>query len=136
MSTKWTPELTQEVVARYTETMKNDFTTDVEREANTTQVIENIVAELKKGEMPGATVNGVRILLVKAGVYIKKSGQAPAKAAGGAEGGSKRVSKADAHQELINLINTIDASLVDAEIIGKLTGKAAQYVTSILAKVL
>lgn len=141
MSSAWTDSLKTEVIAQYVETMTKDYKTDAERSANSSQVLETIVANLKEGEMPGATVNGVRMILVKAGVFHKKSAAtAGEKSAGGsadkASTGAKRVSKADAHQELINLINTIDAALVDEEVISKLTGKAAQYVSSILVKVL
>lgn len=137
----WTEALKTEVIAQYVEVMTNDYTTDADRSANSSQVVEAIVNKLKAGDMPGATVNGVRMILVKAGVFHKKSataaGEKSATSTGGEKAaGAKRVSKADAHQELINLINTIDAALVDEEVITKLTGKAAQYVSSILVKVL
>lgn len=141
MSSAWTDSLKTEVIAQYVEVMTKDYTTDAERSANSSQVLETIVNKLKDGEMPGATVNGVRMILVKAGVFHKKSAATAGEkstSTGGADKatGAKRVSKADAHQELINLINTIDAALVDEEVITKLTGKAAQYVSSILVKVL
>lgn len=138
----WTEALKTEVIAQYVEVMTNDYTTDADRSANSSQVVEAIVNKLKAGDMPGATVNGVRMILVKAGVFHKKSATAAGEkstttSTGGEKAaGAKRVSKADAHQELINLINTIDAALVDEEVITKLTGKAAQYVSSILVKVL
>ena len=85
-----------------------------------------IVAEIadELGESP----NGVRMILTKAGVYIKK---AQANGNGGASSGGTRVSKQAAQDALIAAIN--DKGLdVDEDIISKLTGKAAQYFTGLL----
>ena len=73
--------------------------------------------------------NGVRMVLSKAEVYVKKSAAAPA--AGGKAAGGGRVSKADAQEALIAALESAGAE-VDEEIIGKLTGKAAQYFTTVL----
>ena len=73
--------------------------------------------------------NGVRMVLSKAEVYVKKSAAAPA--AGGKATGGGRVSKADAQEALIAALESAGAE-VDEEIIGKLTGKAAQYFTTVL----
>ncbi len=128
----WTDELKAEVVSRYSEKM-NTFD-EAERGKNSIQTVADIVEQLKEsGEYPGAAVNGVRMVLIKAGVYIKKTDSPSTPSSGGA---SKRVSKAESHAELINLIKAVDETLVDEEVISKLTGKAAQYVSSILTKVL
>ena len=68
--------------------------------------------------------NGVRMVLSKAGVYIKKT---PA-ASGGAKaaGGGTRVSKAGAQEALIAAL-TDAGQEVDEDVVSKLTGKAAQY---------
>ena len=73
--------------------------------------------------------NGVRMVLSKAEVYVKKSAAAPA--AGGKAAGGGRVSKAAAQEALIAALESAGAE-VDEEIIGKLTGKAAQYFTTVL----
>ena len=88
------------------------------------EIVKGIADELE--ESP----NGVRMILTKAGVYVKKS---PASAGGKttASGGSGRVSKAAAQDALIAAINDAGQS-VDEEIISKLTGKAAQYFTTVL----
>jgi len=89
------------------------------------EIVKGIADELE--ESP----NGVRMILTKAGVYVKKS---PASAGGKttANGGSGgRVSKAAAQDALIAAINDAGQS-VDEEIISKLTGKAAQYFTTVL----
>jgi hypothetical protein len=70
------------------------------------------------------TVNGVRAVLVRAGVYIKKT---PATGGGTeAKSTSTRVNKADAIKSLKEIIlnNSLD---VEDDIIDKLTGKAAVY---------
>ena len=71
--------------------------------------------------------NGVRMILTKAGVYVKKSpasGGSKTGTSGGSGGG--RVSKAAAQESLIAAI-TDAGQEVDEDVISKLTGKAAQY---------
>ena len=86
------------------------------------EIVAEIAEELE--ESP----NGVRMILTKAGVYIKK---AQANGNGGASSGGTRVSKQAAQDALIAAIN--DKGLdVGEDIISKLTGKAAQYFTGLL----
>ena len=74
--------------------------------------------------------NGVRMILSKAGVYVKKT---PATGnGGGTSSGGTRVSKQAAQDALTAAINDKGLS-VDEDIISKLTGKAAQYFTGLLA---
>ena len=114
----WTEEQKQEVIAKY------------EDAEPTPENSMEIVTELAKefGQSP----NGVRMILTTAGKYVKKE---PAKkAAGGtAAAGDKapRVSKEGAQQALTAAIEAAGAD-ADAEIISKLTGKAAQYFTGVL----
>lgn len=90
-----------------------------------------IVAEV--AEEMGESVNGVRMILTKAGVYIKKA--APAAKGASASGETKatgtRVSKEAAHASLTAAIEAHGAE-VDSEIISKLTGKAALYFAGVL----
>ena len=74
--------------------------------------------------------NGVRMILTKAGVYIRKT------AAAGTSNGSasKRVSKADAQQELIAALTSAGQD-VDEDIVSKLTGKAAKYFAGVISSV-
>ena len=74
--------------------------------------------------------NGVRMILTKAGVYVKKT--PAAKAASTGSTGGTRVSKVAA-QEALTAAITDAAKVVDEEIISKLTGKAAQYFTTLLS---
>ena len=74
--------------------------------------------------------NGVRMILSKAGVYVKKT---PAASGSGtsSNGGSSRVSKAAAQETLIAALT--DAGVeIDNDIVEKLTGKAAQYFAGVI----
>ena len=81
------------------------------------EIVKDIADELD--ESP----NGVRMILTKAGVYVKKS---PATNGGGGSTGGGRVSKQAMQEELIAAI-TDAGQAVDNDIIDKLSGKAAQY---------
>ena len=72
--------------------------------------------------------NGVRMILTKAGVYVRKT------AAASNGNGSPRVSKADAQQELIAALTSAGQS-VDDDIISKLTGKAAKYFAGVISSI-
>ena len=77
----------------------------------------------------GESPNGVRMILTKAGVYVKKT---PAtKSSGGGGGTTTRVSKAAAVEDLTAAI-TDTGGKVDEDIVGKLTGKAAMYFAGLL----
>ena len=126
MST-WTDEQKTEVIARYQEIMENDFDTDEDRASHSVEVVAQLAEDL------GKTPNGVRIILIKADVYIKKSPAAKTKTKGT---GAKRINKAEAQKGLSSAIATIDADLVNDEIIEKLTGKAAQYLTEVMHRLI
>ena len=88
------------------------------------EIVKEIADELN--ESP----NGVRMILTKAGVYVKK---APATwNGGGTSSGGTRVSK-QAAQDALTAAITDKGLSVDEDIIAKLTGKAAQYFTGLLA---
>jgi hypothetical protein len=79
--------------------------------------------------------NGVRLILVQAGVYVKKSeATKPAGKTTGKKDGEapKRVSKDDQIAELRTAIEAKGAE-IDDEILNKLTGKAAAYFSKVLA---
>lgn len=79
--------------------------------------------------------NGVRMILTKAGVYVKKTPAAKSSSSTtGGGGGTARVSKAAAAEALIAALGDAGQD-VDEEIIAKLTGKASQYFTSIITKI-
>ena len=90
-----------------------------------------IVAEI--AEEYEESPNGVRMVLTKAGVYVKKAPAAKSASSGGSTGGG-RVSKAAAIESLTAAI-TDAGQEVDEEIVSKLTGKAANYFAGIIAAV-
>ncbi len=89
---------------------------------NSMEIVKEIADELE--ESP----NGVRMILTKAGVYVKKAAAASAPKAGG---GGTRVSKVAAAEALTAAL-TDAGQAVDEDIVNKLTGKAAQYFTGII----
>ena len=111
----WTDELKAQAVEMYEAGEPTPETS--------TELVKEIADELEQ------SANGVRMILTKAGVYIKK---APAASSSG-EGkpASTRVSKAQAQESLIAAISDTGQE-VDAEIIEKMTGKAAQYFANLL----
>lgn len=76
--------------------------------------------------------NGVRMILTKAGVYVKKTSVATG--AAGSSGGGSRVSKAAACESLVSAL-TDAGQEVDEDIVSKLTGKAAVYFTKVITAV-
>ena len=86
------------------------------------EIVKDIADEV--GESP----NGVRMILSKAGVYVKKEVSSNVT---GAKNGTTRVSKQDSQDALTAAI-IARGHLVDQDIISKLTGKAAQYFTGLL----
>lgn len=112
----WTDELKDQVVSEY---VAADPTPETSMD---------IVKEIADGM--GQSPNGVRMILSKAGVYVKKA-PAPAAAKSSGSTGGSRVSKAAATEALINAL-TDSGQEIDMEIITKLTGKAAVYFTGIV----
>ncbi len=126
MSTTWTPEIKQQVIDKYIEAEPTA--------ENTIEIIQGIADELKQ------SVNGIRMILIQAGVYVKKeagttsSGGASKKTTEGKEStGTKRVSKESQIDALKKAIEEAGQE-VDDDILSKLTGKAATYFTSIITK--
>lgn len=92
---------------------------------NSMEIVNEIAEEM------GQSVNGVRMILSKAGVYVKKEAAAGGSKTPKKEGASTRVSKEDAHARLTAAIEAAGGS-VDTEIVSKLTGKAAIYLAGVL----
>tara|TARA_R100001463_G_scaffold110294_2_gene165024 strand:- start:731 stop:1198 length:468 start_codon:yes stop_codon:yes gene_type:complete len=109
----WTDEAKAQAVEMYT---AEEPTPD-----NSMEVVKMIAEEL--GESP----NGVRMILTKAGVYVKKT--PAAKSSGGTGGG--RVNVAAAQDELAKAISDMGKE-ADTAIISKLTGKAAMYFATLI----
>lgn len=114
-TTQWTPELKERVIKMYTGAEPTPETS--------TEIIKDIAEEIEMSP------NGVRMVLVQSGVYVKKEDAGSAGKSGGkatSGEGSKRVSKESAIADLRAAIvaKGIEA---DDDILGKLTGKAAVY---------
>lgn len=95
---------------------------------NSMEIVAEIAEEL--GESP----NGVRMILSKAEVYIKKEAGASSSGTKSktTKSGTTRVSKEDAQAQLITAIEAAGKD-VDSDIISKLTGKAAIYFAGLFA---
>ena len=110
----WTDESKQQAVEMYQEAEPTPETS--------MEIVKEIADEL--GESP----NGVRMILTKAGVYVRKT--PAARSSGGSTGGG-RVSVADAQAKLTSVLGDAGQE-VDEAIIAKLTGKAAVYFAGIV----
>jgi hypothetical protein len=119
MSATWTPELKEQVIKMYQDAEPSP--------ESSTEIIKDIAEEIDMSP------NGVRMVLVQAGVYVKKeAASGTSKTSTKKEGDApKRVSKESAISDLRNAITERNAP-VDEDILGKLTGKAAVYFLSVL----
>ena len=115
----WTDEQKQTAIAQYE---AGNPTPE-----NSTELIKEIAEEMEQSP------NGVRMVLVQAGVYIKKEvGTAAAKTASAKTSEApKRVSKESSIAALKAVIESKGLT-VDDDVLDKLTGKAAVYFTSVL----
>lgn len=112
----WTDELKADVIERYKKAQPEPETS--------IEIVKEIADSLE-----GCTSNGVRAILSKAGVYVKKA----ASTGDGDKPKTKRVSKADSISELKETI-TGSGCDIDDEILDKLTGKAAIYFTGVVTR--
>lgn len=112
----WTDEKKAEVIKAYEESDPTPETS--------VEIVKQIAEEVS--ESP----NGVRMILTKAGVYIKKN---PSTSGGSSDAEKKpaRQTKAGAQEALTAAITDTGQEASD-EIISKLTGKAAQYFTTLV----
>jgi hypothetical protein len=116
--TTWNDELKARVIEMYQDADPTPETS--------TEIIKDIADEIE------ASPNGVRMVLVQAGVYVKKdttaskSGEKSTKSEG-----SKRISKESAIADLRAAIEAKGAA-VDDDILSKMTGKAAVYFLGVL----
>ena len=116
---QWTDELKAKVIEMYEQAGPTP--------ESSTEIIKDIAEEIEMSP------NGVRMVLVQAGVYVKKDSSASStKTAKTASGeGSKRVSKEDSIASLRAAIEA-KGGPIDDDILGKLTGKAAVYFANVL----
>lgn len=105
----WTEDKKAKVVEAYT---SQNPTAE-----NTAELIAKIA------EAEGETVNGVRMVLSKAGVYVKIANKT---ATPSGEAKPKRKSKQESLDELTGLMEDHGVEVED-EVVSKLTGKAAEF---------
>jgi hypothetical protein len=119
MGTEWTDELKQEVIGEY------------KAAEPTPETSMDIVTEL--AEKYDKTPNGVRMILTRAGVYIKKT---PAKGDSSSKSGETKGTRVSKEDALAGLTAAIEAAGMepDEDVIKRLTGKAAQYFTEVVTK--
>ncbi len=114
----WTAEQKAEAIKQYTDANPTAETS--------TEIIKQIADDMEQ------SANGVRMILVQAEVYVKKDAATTTKPATTKEGDApKRVSKETSITALVKAI-TAAGGVVDNEILDKLTGKAAVYLTSVI----
>ena len=113
---EWTDELKQEVIDAY---LAEEPTSETSLD-----IVKNLADQFDKAP------NGVRMILVKANVYVKKD-RATASTTTAAGDKPKRVNKSEAIGELKQAIEKAGKT-VDDDILDRLTGKAAVYITSLL----
>jgi len=114
----WTEELKTKVIEMYE--------TAGPTPESSTEIIKDIAEEIEMSP------NGVRMVLVQAGVYVKKEAStSPSKTKTTSGEGTKRVSKESSIAELTAAIEAAGKP-VDEDILSKLTGKAAVYFLSVL----
>jgi hypothetical protein len=87
------------------------------------EIIKEIAEELDQ------TSNGVRMILVQAGVYVKKA--PTSSSAGKTKEGTTRISKETLIGNLKDIIKDLGLEPND-EILDKLTGKAAEYFADVI----
>lgn len=97
---------------------------------NSVEIVQEVADEL------GESVNGVRMILIKREVYVKKEAGASSSTEGSKSKTTKstgtRVGKEDAQAQLRAALEAAGKD-VDDDIISKLTGKAALYFAGLFA---
>jgi hypothetical protein len=118
----WTEELKQTVIEAY---QAANPTAE-----NSLEIVQELAQEYEQ------SANGVRMILVQAGVYVKKeaatAGTTTTKKSGTGSEGTKRVSKESAIAALKEAIRSRGKE-VDDDILDKLTGKAALYLAEVIS---
>ena len=115
----WTDENKNQVIAAYKAANPTPETS--------TEIIKEIAEDME------ATANGVRMILMTAGVYIKKDATAtPAK--GKDASGAEKAPRVSKESQIADLKAAIEAkgAEADEDILSKLTGKAAAYFLKVL----
>lgn len=114
---EWTDEKRAQVVEMYQERNPTP--------ENSMEIVKDIAEEID------ASPNGVRMILSKEGVYVKKEANSSNSNSKKSSNGKAKVSKDEAHARLIRAIEA-PGGQADTDIVSKMTGKAALYFAEIL----
>jgi hypothetical protein len=115
----WTDEKKADVVKMYLDAKPTPETS--------IEIVKQIAEDVEE------TPNGVRMILSKADVYVKKEAGSADTGTSKPSTGGTRVSKSDSIQALKNVISAAGEEVND-EILDKLTGKQAVYLTEVFKK--
>jgi len=113
----WTDELRAEVVEAY---LAQNPTPE-----NTMEVVKQVAEQFDK------TSNGVRLVLTRENVYVKKEVKSASASDKDSGDKPKRLNKAEAISDLKKAIEKAGHD-IDSDICDRLTGKAAVYITKLL----
>jgi hypothetical protein len=114
----WNEETKAAVVKRYLDAKPTPDTS--------VEIIKEIAEEINQSP------NGIRMVLVQADAYVKKEATAKVQTGTKSSSAGSRVSKEDAIGALRDAINAKGFE-ADDDILSKLTGKAAVYLTKIIS---
>lgn len=117
----WTDEQKQKAIADYKAAEPTPETS--------TEIIKEIAEDMEQ------SANGVRMVLVQAGVYVKKDATVTTPTKGGKAPAGDKAPRVSKESQIADLRAAIEAkgAEVDDEILSKLTGKAAAYFAKVLA---
>ena len=116
----WTDEQKSQAIAAY----KAGSPTS----ENSTELIKNIADEME------LSVNGVRMVLVQAGVYVKKEATTSTSGSTSTKDGGAKAPRLSKESQIAELKAAIEAkgAVVDDDILSKFTGKAAAYFLKVI----
>ena len=117
----WTDEQKQKAI--------NDYKAAEPTPETSTEIIKEIAEDMEQ------SANGVRMVLVQAGVYVKKDATASTPTKGGKTTTGDKAPRVSKESQIADLKAAIEAKGMEAdeEILSKLTGKAAAYFAKVLA---
>lgn len=121
MAITWTDETKKQAIDAY---LAENPTAET-----STEIIKQIAEDMD------GSPNSVRAVLIQAEVYVKKDAASATKTTGATKDGAAKAPRVSKESQITELKNAITAkgAEVDADILDKLTGKAAAYFLKVLA---
>lgn len=117
----WSDEQKQAAIDTYTEGNPTP--------ENSTELIKQIAEDMQQ------SANGVRMVLVQAGVYVKKEAGTTTSKTKTSTGGADKAPRVSKESQIAELRALIEAKGIDVDedVLSKLTGKAAAYFAKVVA---